>query len=46
MDVHASSRHAAAIDPMTAELSRLRFGAGVETPIAWLRSVPGPVWAC
>lgn len=28
LDVHARSTHAAAIDVMTGELSRVRFGAG------------------
>src|SRR3984885_14827689 len=46
LDVHARSTHAAAIDAMTGELSRVRFGAGVEAPLAWLRSLPGPVRAC
>jgi hypothetical protein len=30
LDVHARSTHAAAIDVMTGELSRVRFGSGVE----------------
>jgi transposase len=45
-DVHARSAHAAAIDVMTGELSRVRFGAGIETPVAWLRTLSGPVRAC
>jgi transposase len=45
-DVHARSTHAAAIDVHTGELQRWRFGAGVEAPVAWLRSLPGPVRAC
>lgn len=45
-DVHARSSHAAAIDVMTGELSRMRFGAGFEAPVAWLGSLPGPVRAC
>lgn len=45
-DVHARSTHAAAIDTMTGELTRLRFGPGIEGPIAWLRELPGPVKAC
>jgi transposase len=45
-DVHARSAHAAAIDVMTGELSRARFGAGFQTPVAWLCSLPGPVRAC
>jgi transposase len=46
LDVHARSTHAAAIDVMTGELSRVRFGVGVQAPVAWLRSLPGPVRAC
>jgi transposase len=46
LDVHARSTHGAAIDTMTGELSRVRFGAGVEAPIAWLRELRGPVRAC
>ena len=45
-DVHARSAHAAAIDVMTGELSRVRFGPGIETPVDWLRTLPGPVRAC
>jgi transposase len=46
LDVHARSTHAAAIDSMTGELSRVRFGPGTEVPVAWLRELPGPVRAC
>ena len=46
LDVHARSTHAAAIDVMTGELSSLRFGPGVEGPVAWLAELPGPVTAC
>ena len=46
LDVHARSTHAAAIDVMTGELSRVRFGPGVEAPLEWLRSLSGPVRAC
>jgi transposase len=46
MDVHARSIHAAAIDVMSGELTRWRFRGGLETPVAWLQSLPGPVWAC
>src|SRR5450755_3088797 len=45
-DVHARSAHAAAIDVMSGELSRVRFGPGIETPVDWLRTLPGPVRAC
>lgn len=46
MDVHARSTHAAAIDTMTGELVRKRFGAGITEPVAWLESLTGPVRAC
>ena len=45
-DVHARSTQAAAIDVMSGELVRMRFGPGVEAPIAWLGELPGPVRAC
>jgi transposase len=45
-DVHARSTHAAAIDVMTGELTRMRFGAGVDAPVAWLKTLSGPVRAC
>lgn len=46
LDVHARSTHAAAIDTLTGEVVRERFGPGVEAPIAWLSGLPGPVRAC
>lgn len=46
MDVHARSAHAAAINLLTGELRRMRFGAGVQDPVAWLGELPGPVHAC
>jgi transposase len=46
LDVHARSTYAAAIDVMTGELSRVRFGPGVQAPLEWLCSLPGPVKAC
>lgn len=46
LDVHARSTSAAAIDTMTGELSRVRFGPGVDGPIAWLSELRGPVRAC
>ncbi len=45
LDVHARSTHAAAIDTMTGELTRVRFGPGVDASVAWLRSLSGPVRA-
>jgi transposase len=46
LDVHARSTHAVAIDVMTGELSRVRFGPGVEAPLERLQSLSGPVRAC
>ena len=46
LDVHARSTQAAALDASTGELSRMRFGPGVQAPVAWLSSLPGPVSAC
>jgi transposase len=46
LDVHARSTQAAAINAITGELSRMRFGVGTEGPLAWLGELPGPVRAC
>jgi len=46
LDVHARSAHAAAINVMTGELVRARFGAGLQEPLVWLAALPGPVKAC
>jgi len=46
LDVHARSTHAAVIDWITGELSRVRLGPGVEAPVAWLGGLRGPVRAC
>jgi len=46
MDVHARSTHAAAINLLSGEIERMRFGPGVEAPVAWLAQLPGPVHAC
>lgn len=46
LDVHARSTHGAAICVPTGELVRVRFGAGVDGPVEWLKSLPGPVRAC
>jgi transposase len=46
LDVHARSTHAAAIDSMSGELIRIRFGAGIDEPVAWLAKLRGPVRAC
>ncbi len=45
LDVHARSTHGAAINTLTGELSRARFGAGVEPVIDWLGRLDGPVRA-
>jgi transposase len=45
-DVHARSTHAAAIDVMTGELSRMRFGRDVQAPVEWMLGLSGPVRAC
>lgn len=45
-DVHARSIDGAAVHVPTGELVRVRFGGGVEGPIDWLRSLPGPVRGC
>jgi hypothetical protein len=39
MDVHARSTHAAAIDVMSDEPTRVRFGPGIDEPLAWLASL-------
>lgn len=46
LDVHARSTHAAAIDVVSGELCRARFGADSELVIDWLRALPQPVYAC
>jgi len=46
LDVHARSTHAAAIDTVTGELARARFGPGFDGPVGWLAELPGPVRAC
>jgi hypothetical protein len=43
LDVHARSTHAAAIDTLTGELTRKRFGPGVDEPVAWLAGLAGPI---
>jgi transposase len=45
IDVHARSTHAAAIDSLTGELRRARFGAGVEPVVEWLAGLAAPVRA-
>ena len=45
LDVHARSTQAAAIDLLSGELHRARFGGGVDPVVGWLRELPGPVRA-
>jgi transposase len=42
LDVHARSTHASAIDVVTGELTRARFGGGSEEVVGWLVGLPGP----
>lgn len=42
LDVHARSTHAAAIDVMTGELTRARFGPGSEEVVDWLAGLEAP----
>jgi transposase len=46
LDVHARSTHAAAVDVLTGELRRARFGAGSDEVLGWLQMLPQPVYAC
>ena len=43
LDLHARSTHAAAINLLTGELRRTRFGPRTEQVVAWLGSLPSPV---
>jgi transposase len=45
LDVHARSTHAAAIDVVTGELRRSRFGGDSDEVVRWLAELPGPVRA-
>ncbi len=45
LDVHPRSTRAAAIDLLSGELHRARFGGGVDPVVGWLRELPGPVRA-
>jgi transposase len=45
LDAHARSTHGAAIDVVSGELTRARFGPGTEEVIEWLCALPGPVHA-
>jgi transposase len=46
LDVHARSIHAAAIDVMSGELRRARFGGGSDEVVAWLEALPRPLRGC
>jgi transposase len=46
LDVHARSTHAAALEVLSGELHRARFGVGSEEVIAWLAGLPQPLRAC
>lgn len=46
LDVHARSTHAAAIDVVSGELRRARFGGGSEEVIGWLQTLPQPLRGC
>ena len=46
LDVHARSTHAAALDVLTGELRRARFGGGSEEVIGWLAGLPQPLRGC
>ena len=45
LDVHARSTQAAAIDLLSGELRRERFGPGTERVVEWLQGLVGPVRA-
>src|SRR6266516_843702 len=45
LDVHARSTHAAAVELVSGELRRARFGADSEELIAWLAALPQPLRA-
>ena len=46
LDVHARSTQAAAIDVVSGELCRARFGGGSEEVIGWLTELPQPLRGC
>ncbi len=46
LDVHARSTHAAAIDVVSGELRRARFGGGSGEVIEWLQRLPQPLKGC
>lgn len=46
LDVHARSTQAAVIDRESGEMTRARFGGGVEEVVGWLQSLPQPFYGC
>jgi len=46
LDVHARSTHAAAIDRDSGELTRARFGVGVQDVTAWLQGLAQSIHGC
>jgi transposase len=46
LDVHARSIHAAALDVLSGELRRARFGGGSAEALAWLAGLPQPLRGC
>jgi len=46
LDVHARSTHVAALDVVSGELHRARFGGSSEQVIAWLQTLPSPLRGC
>ena len=46
LDVHARSIDAAAIDVVSGELRRARFGGGSDEVLAWLAELPQPLRGC
>ena len=45
LDVHARSVEAAAVDAVSGEVVRRRFGGSAGPVVAWLAGLPGPVVA-
>jgi uncharacterized RmlC-like cupin family protein len=45
LGVHVRSTHAAAIDVVSGELRRVRFGEGSEEVVSWLAGLRAPVRA-
>jgi len=45
LDVHARSTHGSAVNSLTGELDRVRFGPRADPVVAWLTELPGPARA-